>query len=268
MTKPFQLRGFQGLLRPLEVKRAYLASQRSFQLFARLDSAAEQAKKTGKSNLGILRKKTGYSLSLCKKALAECDQDIDKAKKWLIDQAQAQGWDKANKLEGRNTTQGLIGVCVSKDAKVAAMVELNSETDFVARNKQFHILLNAIVDLCLNQAPQFIDRSGDAVQIKHLNRDELMKLPTEDGKTVGDLVALNIGQIGENLVIKRAVLYLVKPLVSESLKLSALTHPSAKIDNVGVGYGRFGAIISYLQDNPDVILPEDQSLGEFVKDFK
>ena len=114
----------------------------------------------GKSPLGQLRKQTGYSLSLCKKALAETQQDVDKAKgsslpllyyrpifkicrfgclfsvylvcianvsltAWLEERAQAEGWNKANKLEGRNTSQGLIGLQTTKCGTAAAMVELN-----------------------------------------------------------------------------------------------------------------------------------------------
>ena len=68
------------------------------------------------------------------------------------EQAQAQGWSKANKLEGRNTTQGLVGVCLSADERNAAIVELNSETDFVAKNKQFHSLLNQVIAVILDKA--------------------------------------------------------------------------------------------------------------------
>ena len=73
------------------------------------------------------------------------------------EQAQAQGWNKANKLEGRNTKQGLIGACLSSDERTATLVELNSETDFVARNNQFHSLLNNIIAIVTEQADK---RSG------------------------------------------------------------------------------------------------------------
>ena len=73
------------------------------------------------------------------------------------EQAQAQGWSKANKLEGRNTKQGLIGACLSSDERTATLVELNSETDFVARNNQFHSLLNNIIAIVTEQADK---RSG------------------------------------------------------------------------------------------------------------
>ncbi len=115
-----------------------------------------------KSALAKLRKKTGYSLSLCKKALDQHGQDVKLAEEWLKVttfnlvlsnvfhlyrmhvQAQALelGWEKANKLVGRNTAQGLIGVLVKGNC--ASMVELNCETDFVARNAQFHQLLEDV----------------------------------------------------------------------------------------------------------------------------
>lgn len=69
------------------------------------------------------------------------------AEKWLQDQAQAMGWSKATKLEGRQTTQGLIGVAV-KDNN-GALVEVNCETDFVARNKNFQEMVEEATKACL-----------------------------------------------------------------------------------------------------------------------
>ena len=236
-------------------------TMRSFQTLPALNASA----------LAQLRKKTGYSLSLCKKALTECDQDVGKAKKWLDEQAQQQGWNKANKLEGRNTTQGLVGVQVTPCRKAAAMIELNSETDFVARNKQFHVLLNAIVDTCLGQA-QRVSSGNDDVTVKTLNREELAGIKMEDGKTLADLVALNIGQIGENLILRRAVMYKVNDAVAdanEEVKLSALTHPSANIHNADVAYGRFGSVMAYAKDKRvEAVLPEGQTVGELLVNFE
>ncbi len=61
--------------------------------------------------------------------------DVVKAENWLKEQAQAMGWSKATKLEGRATKQGLIGVLINKN--IGAMVEVNCETDFVSRNENF-----------------------------------------------------------------------------------------------------------------------------------
>lgn len=64
------------------------------------------------------------------------------------EQAQAQGWSKAQKLQGRNTTQGLVGLFF--EGNLGAMVELNCETDFVARNSKFHTLLNEVITTKFN----------------------------------------------------------------------------------------------------------------------
>ena len=188
---------------------------------------SETSPKKGKpsiSVLGKLRKQTGYSLSLCKKALVNCNQDVEEAKKWLDEQAQAQGWSKANKLEGRNTTQGLIGVCLSSDERAAAVVELNSETDFVARNKQFHGLLNQIISTILNNTHSEHNQNDGSILIEQkLNKENLSNIPVTESqdKTLADLVALNIGQIGENLALGSATV--VKAAEEESI--CGLCHP-------------------------------------------
>lgn len=71
---------------------------------------------------------------------------------WLKEQAQALGWSKATKLEGRQTTQGLIGVVVHLNN--AALVEVNCETDFVAKNKEFHKIVQEAALSCLNFTQQ------------------------------------------------------------------------------------------------------------------
>jgi len=220
----------------------------------------------GKSALGQLRKQTGYSLSLCKKALAETEQDVAKAKAWLDERAQAEGWNKANKLEGRNTKQGLVGLQTTKCGTAAAMVELNSETDFVARNKVFHVLLNSIVEVLLARA-QTVNASGPDVSIEEMSKEALAEVATPDGKTLGDLVALNIGQIGENLILKRAILFKIGQSQSnQEVKLSALTHPftAASVDDVA--YGRFGSILAYTSDKTNKkVLPNGQSIEALTK---
>ena len=82
----------------------------------------------------------------------------------LQEQAQAQGWNKANKLEGRNTSQGLIGVCLSSDETAAAIVELNSETDFVSRNKQFHNLLNTVISVILEKSSKGFSANNECLK--------------------------------------------------------------------------------------------------------
>jgi elongation factor Ts len=101
-----------------------------------------------KSALAALRKKTGYTFANCKKALEMHNNDLAKAENWLREQAQAQGWAKATKLEGRNTSQGLIGVLIQKN--IGAMIEVNCETDFVARNEHFRKFVATASKACVD----------------------------------------------------------------------------------------------------------------------
>lgn len=75
------------------------------------------------SNLSKLRKSTGYALNLCKTALEKNENDVVKATKWLEEQAQAHGWNKAEKLKDRSTKQGLLGFV--KNQNNAAIVEVS-----------------------------------------------------------------------------------------------------------------------------------------------
>lgn len=70
------------------------------------------------------------------------------AERWLKEQAQALGWAKADKLQGRTTLQGLIGVLCKENSGV--MLEVNCETDFVGRNKKFKSLVQMATDSCLS----------------------------------------------------------------------------------------------------------------------
>lgn len=82
----------------------------------------------------------------------------DQAEQWLKQQAQTMGWAKAQKLEGRNTKQGLIGVLIQNN--IAAMVEVNCETDFVARNKQFQEFVDTVLKACLNHVSSMQTNNG------------------------------------------------------------------------------------------------------------
>ncbi|KAL3281628.1 hypothetical protein HHI36_004834 [Cryptolaemus montrouzieri] len=133
-------------------KRIMHVYHSSRQLFAREKSA-----------LATLRKKTGYSISNCKKALEMHNNDLGAAENWLQDQAQALGWKKASKVEGRLTAQGLIGVIVKNP--YAALIELNCETDFVAKSKEFKHMVEVAAYSCVN----FISKHNNlkAPIIKH-----------------------------------------------------------------------------------------------------
>ena len=106
--------------------------------------------------------------------------------------------------------------------------------------------------------------------IEKLENDSLIGIPTSESgdKTLADLVALNIGQIGENLVLRRAVTFAAqspdKLGKDEDVHLAIVTHPSAfpSSDSNTVVYGRFGVIMAYSKDKNVGILPEEQTVGE------
>ena len=106
----------------------------------------------------------------------------------------------------------------------------------------------------------------------HLNKDALNKIQTEENKekTLADLVALNIGQIGENIVLQRASLFSTNIIDNaandDDMKLAVVTHPSASpgSDTNSVAYGRFGVIMAYSKNTDVGILPEGQTVSKYL----
>ena len=137
--------------------------------------AAEDVKK--------LREKTGSGMMDCKNALTETDGDIEAAIDWL----RAKGLSKAAKKASRVAAEGLVGVSV--DGNMGAAVEVNSETDFVARNPEFQALVAAISGI----APA---AAGDVENLRAAD------FPGA-GKSVADKVTELVGTIGENMAVRR-----------------------------------------------------------------
>ena len=130
-----------------------------------------------------LRDQTGAGMMDCKTALQESDGDLEAANDWL----RKKGLAAAAKKAGRIAAEGLIGLSVRGPR--AALVEVNSETDFVARNEEFQILVKQIAAL----AP---DAGGDVERLRAAT------LP-EAGQSVGEAINEAIGRIGENLSLRR-----------------------------------------------------------------
>ena len=130
-----------------------------------------------------LREKTGAGMMDCKKALTETDGDIDKA----IDYLREKGIAKAAKKADRIAAEGLVHVEINGNE--AAIVEINSETDFVARNEGFQNLVKEI-------ANQVLATKAESVEA-------LMETKFEDGKTVDEKMKEAISTIGEKLSIRR-----------------------------------------------------------------
>ena len=142
----------------------------------------------------LLRQRTGAGMMDCKKALEETGGDVEKAVEYL----RKKGIAKAEKRADRAASEGAIVALVSDDAKTAALVEVNSETDFVARNDEFQALAKAVA------SQLFGDASFDGV-VTVAQEGELMKQPwhKDAGKTVADVVKEASGKTGENVVVRR-----------------------------------------------------------------
>jgi elongation factor Ts len=131
-----------------------------------------------------LRELTGLGMMECKKALAECEGDLKKAEELLRIKSGA----KASKAASRIAAEGVIGAWLAADAKVGALVELNSETDFVAKNEDFVRFAQSLAELAATRAPA--------------NVEELASLDTTAGKVEARRQAL-VQKIGENISVRR-----------------------------------------------------------------
>jgi elongation factor Ts len=168
-----------------------------------------------------LREKTGAGMMDCKAALNETGGDMEAAVDWL----RAKGLAKAAKKAGRVAAEGLIGL--GAEAKEAALVEVNSETDFVARNQAFQDMARAISQAAL-KAKGDLDALGAA------------KFPGGSG-TVADTIKAMIGSIGENMSLRRTA-YL-------SAKEGAVV--SYMHNTLASGLGKIGVIVA-LESKGDV----------------
>ena len=134
-----------------------------------------------------LREMTGAGMMDCKKALMETDGDMDKA----VDYLRENGLAKAEKKAGRIAAEGIVKTNISADKKNASIVEVNSETDFVAKNEKFQAFVEAV-------AAQAIDT--DAADIEAFLNEAWA---ADTSKTVNEELASMIATIGENMNIRR-----------------------------------------------------------------
>ena len=152
-----------------------------------------------------LREITGAGMMDCKKALVECDGDKDKA----IDYLREKGIAKAAKKAGRIASEGVVAAAYCDKCNTAAIVEINSETDFVAKNENFLALVKKIAQHIVATKPADMDA---------LNASEM------DGKTVADVMTEAVASIGEKLALRRFEVY-----SSEDGKLATYIHMGGKI---------------------------------------
>ena len=159
-----------------------------------------------------LRETTGAGMMDCKAALTETNGDVQAAQDWL----RKKGLSKAAKKAGRVAAEGLIGVFVAP--KKGAMVEVNSETDFVARNDHFQGLVKMIADVALGVG-------GDVEKI----------LAAKAGNvTIADAISSAIATIGENITLRRAAVLSVAQGV-----VASYVH-----NQISDGLGKIGVLVA------------------------
>ena len=146
-----------------------------------------------------LREKTGAGMMDCKKVLTETDGDLEKAAELLRERGIA----KAAKKSGRVAAEGLVEAYISEDGQTGAIVEVNSETDFVAKNEEFKTFV-------MDVAKQVVLNNPATVE-------ELLAQPSiaVEGKTVNEVLVDKIATIGENMTIRRFARFTSKGLLEK-----------------------------------------------------
>lgn len=187
-------------------------------------------------DVGALRERTGAGMMDCKKALEETNGDMDKAVEFL----RAKGAAKAEKRAGRDVKEGVIANYIHHNGKIAVLVEVNCETDFVARTEDFQQLGKWLAEHIAAAAPVAVDKDSVPAekveserrifleQVKSEGKPEHMIEKIVEGKiqayykdvalmhqawvrepkkTIGDLVKEVSAKTGENVVVRRFVRY-------------------------------------------------------------
>jgi len=158
------------------------------------------------SDVKRLREITGVGMMDCKAALIEANGDFEQA----IEILRKKGQKVAAKRADRDAKEGLIGAATSDDRRTGVLVEVNSETDFVARNAEFTGFVQEVAELALRERPADIDA--------------LRALPLASGRTVEETVSDLTGKIGEKIDVRR-----VAVVQAQDGEIVAYIHPGAKL---------------------------------------
>jgi elongation factor Ts len=175
-----------------------------------------------------LREKSGAGMMDCKKALQENAGDIEQSMDWL----RTKGLSKAAKKSERAAAEGLVAAAMKEDgrAMTAVLIELNAETDFVARNELFQTAARKAARAAL-----------DADSVEQLN-----DMAVESGETVGDMVTNLIATIGENMMVRR-----MAKLTTPNGAVATYIHNAAAPD-----LGRIGVLVALEGDGEKARLIE------------
>ena len=185
-----------------------------------------------------LREKTGAGMMDCKKALTETNGDMEKAIEYLREKGIA----KAGKKSGRIAAEGIVECYISEDGKTGAIVEVNAETDFVAKNQEFK-------DFVMDVAKQVVEKNP--ADVEALLAQESI---SEAGKTVQEVLTNKIATIGENMNIRRFERFESEGLVAKYIH----------------GDGKIAVLIEVTKNNPelakDVCMQIAAAKPEYVRD--
>ena len=166
-----------------------------------------------------LREKTGAGMMDCKKVLTETDGDMEKAAELLRERGIA----KAAKKSSRIAAEGLVYAYVTEDKKVGSVIEVNAETDFVAKNSEFRTFVEELAKQVTEKNPADV---ADLLSQKYLDTD----------KTVQEVLTDKIATIGENMSIRRFVRYESEGLVESYIH----------------GDGKIGVLVNFPKGNEEV----------------
>jgi len=180
-----------------------------------------------------LREKSGAGMMDCKKALTEANGEMDAAMDWL----RTKGLATAAKKSSRTAAEGLVGVEVARTK--GAVVEVNSETDFVAKNVQFQTFVRDVTSVALEL--------GDSI--------EVIKAASLGDKTVGEILTNNIATIGENQTLRRAA----------RLEVSAGAVVPYIHNAAAPGLGKIGVLVALESEaGEDVLVPLGKQIAMHI----
>ncbi len=170
-----------------------------------------------------LREKTGAGMMDCKKVLTETDGDMEKAAELLRER----GITKAAKKSSRIASEGIVTAYISDDKKIGSVVEVNAETDFVAKNEEFKTFANEIAEQVVKTNPKDVE---ELLSQKYIN---------DSSKTVQEVLTDKIATIGENMSIRRFARFTSNGLVEKYIH----------------GEGKIGVLVSL--EGGDEVLAKD-----------
>ena len=178
-----------------------------------------------------LRENTGCGMSDCNKALKENNDDYEKAVEWL----RKKGLSSAAKKSSRVTAEGVVGI--ENDGKKATILEVNSETDFVARNEKFQDLVKNLLKISLNLEEKDVYKFAEALKAAKCEKCN---------EVVSDIVANAVATIGENLQIRRG-----KTITVDNGLIVSYIHTA-----IAPGLGKIGVLVALKSDAPQDKLQE------------